>query len=62
MFVVEIERLLYAGGDGDDDDDDDDSEEERDNERREEDSFTSFVNQHSKKTSDRVANNKAPTS
>ena len=53
---------LKHSGDGDDDA----SEEERDfdfeNERREEDSFTSFVNQHSKKTSDKVASNKAPTS
>merc|ERR1719447_1285745 len=44
--------LKHAG-----DDDDDESEEERDfefeNERKDEDSFASFIDQHSKKTNDR---------
>jgi len=49
--------LKHAG-----DDDDDESEEERDfefeNERKDEDSFASFIDQHSKKTNDRVVSSK----
>ena len=57
---MEDESNIYLKHAGDDTDDE--SEEERDfefeNERKEEDSFASFVDQHSKQTNDRVVSSK----